>query len=712
MIILGGHMNKILKSTKLIVVALSICMLCSGIVLGSIANTEIPQNINTANNYQTIENDKSYKVVSTKDIAVVNLDDGVKVKGKKAYYAGKIITLPNEHFYMTGLDDARNGLKSGKYGAYIVIPATFSKAVESINDDPQKATIKYTVNADNNDASLASIVNDINSFASVVSENITFIYVSAILEEYHRAQDNTKVILKNDSIDLDNINSISPENLLGRYENVKENNIDFKPSDIDLDKYNIENENIVDSFSRELREAKEENERNFDNIKREGEEVRTGADRFGRFFESLTPLKDASGNSVYSNGLTNIERLLSGHNDRLNSSFNMFDEIFKRQNEQTKNVLQEEANVHLASESNALRSRINLEISGIIENSYRRIFEEEYQNIQRSGMELMTRYIENVIRHELVMDTEERGYLLSRLATASDAIMREDINTATMSNAVSRMRDNIVPTFNVTMNPFVGSNTYLTGLGTAADADFNTIKTTLNFPIEELNEVFRNDIEDVIDNSVSSLAAEVNDKSGEFNEVQRRYMDLLDDYNPYAHLNDSYMSRAANELERSANIAFSEFRDKQTDDEKQVYDIMRLSDENIRLYDESIGKAYDTTMKNVVDVVNALRSKKEDTKSKNSELMSDFSDKLSYTRLGSIGNKDAYDFISSPVEISPNDDSNIEVQSDYMYNMPSKKKSILDNKYTKGAISVGTISFIILMALVINILFKREEKED
>lgn len=712
MIALGGYMNKILKSTKLIVVALSICMLCSGVILGSIVNIDTPQNSAASNYHYKSETDKSYKVVSTKDIAVVNLDDGVKVKGKKAYYAGKIITLPNEHFYMTGLDDARNGLKSGKYGAYIVIPATFSKAVESINDDPQKATIKYTVNADNNDASLASIVNDINSFASVVSENITFIYVSAILEEYHRAQDNTKVILKNDSIDLDNINSISPENLLGRYENVKENNIDFKPSDIDLDKYNIENENIVDSFSRELREAKEENERNFDNIKREGEEVRTGADRFGRFFESLTPLKDASGNSVYSNGLTNIERLLSGHNDRLNSSFNMFDEIFKRQNEQTKNVLQEEANVHLASESNALRSRINLEISGIIENSYRRIFEEEYQNIQRSGMELMTRYIENVIRHELVMDTEERGYLLSRLATASDAIMREDINTATMSNAVSRMRDNIVPTFNVTMNPFVGSNTYLTGLGTAADADFNTIKTTLNFPIEELNEVFRNDIEDVIDNSVSSLAAEVNDKSGEFNEVQRRYMDLLDDYNPYAHLNDSYMSRAANELERSANIAFSEFRDKQTDDEKQVYDIMRLSDENIRLYDESIGKAYDTTMKNVVDVVNALRSKKEDTKSKNSELMSDFSDKLSYTRLGSIGNKDAYDFISSPVEISPNDDSNIEVQSDYMYNMPSKKKSILDNKYTKGAISVGTISFIILMALVINILFKREEKED
>ena len=705
-------MGRILKSTKLMAVALSVCMLCSGIALGSIANTEIPQNSSTANNYQIIESDKSYKVVSTKDIAVVNLDDGVKLKGKKAYYAGKIITLPNEHFYMTGLDDARNGLKSGKYGAYIVIPATFSKAIESINSDPQKATIKYTVNADNNDASLASIVNDINSFASVVSENITFIYVSAILDEYHRAQDNTKVILKNDSIDLDNINSISPESLLGRYENVKENNIDFKPSDIDLDKYNVENENIVDSFSRELREAKEENERNFDNIKREGEEVRTGTDSFGRFFESLTPLRDNSGNSVYSHGLTNIERLLSGHNDRLNSSFNMFDEIFKRQNEQTKNTLQEEANVHLASESNALRSRINLEISSIIENSYRRIFEQEYQNIQRSGMELMRRYIENVIMHELVMDTEEREYLLSKLATASDAIMSENINTATMSNAINSMTDNIAPTFNITMNPFVGSNTYLTGLNTAADTDFNTIKTALNFPIEELNDAFRNDIEDVIDNSVSNMSAEINDKIRDFNDVQRRYIDLLDDYNPYTHLNDSYMSRAANELERSTGMVLSEFRDKQTDDEKKVYDIMRLSDENIRMYDESIGKAYDTTMKNVIDVVNELRSKKESTKSENSELMNDFSDKLSYTRLGSIGNKDAYNFISSPVEIAPNDDSNIEVKSDYMYNPGTKKSNMMDNRYLKGAISVGGISFILLVAIVLNALFNKTEKED
>ena len=162
-------MKNILKSTKLIIVVICVFMLCTGVVLGSFMNIKTHVNSNIGNYYQINEKQNSYKVVSTMDIAVVNLDEGVNLKDKKTYYAGKIITLPNEHFHMTGLDDARNGLKSGEYGAYIVIPATFSKSVESINNDPEKATIKYTINADNNDASLASIVNDINSFAAIVS---------------------------------------------------------------------------------------------------------------------------------------------------------------------------------------------------------------------------------------------------------------------------------------------------------------------------------------------------------------------------------------------------------------------------------------------------------------------------------------------------------------------------------------------------------------
>lgn len=53
-------MSKILNSAKLLVVALSICMLCGGIILGSIVNIDTPQN-SIANNYHyKSETDKSY----------------------------------------------------------------------------------------------------------------------------------------------------------------------------------------------------------------------------------------------------------------------------------------------------------------------------------------------------------------------------------------------------------------------------------------------------------------------------------------------------------------------------------------------------------------------------------------------------------------------------------------------------------------------------
>lgn len=685
-------------------------MLCTGVVFGSFMDIKTQVNSNTGSYYQINEKQNSYKVVSTTDIAVVNLDEGVNLKDKKTYYAGKIITLPNEHFHMTGLDDARNGLKSGEYGAYIVIPATFSKSVESINNDPEKATIKYTINADNNDASLASIVNDINSFASIVSENITFIYVSAILEEYHRAQDNTKLILKNDIIDLNNINNISPESLLGIYENVKENSMDYNPLKIDINKYEVENENIVDLLSRELKEAKIENERDFNNIKKESEEVRAGTIKIQKFFEEITPLKDNSGNSIYSNGLVDVERSIADHNEIVNTSFILFDEIFKRQNEQTKNIIQQEANIHLASESNAMRNRLNLEINYTLANSYRRAFEDEYQNIQRDSMERMRGYIENVIVHELVMENEERDYLLSKLATASDAILNNNINTATMSNAVNVMVRNDYFSFDVAMNPFVGSESYLASLNAVAFNDFNDIKARFNFPMDQFKDTFRNEIEDVIENAVANLVMEINEKASTLNEDQTRYLSVLEDYNPYEHLNDSYIQRATNELQRSAEYVLSEFEKKQMDDEKQVYDILRITDENMRLYDESIYNANEATMKNVIDVVNELRSKKEITKSENTGLMKDFSDKLSYTRIGNLGNKEAYNFISSPIEIFPNEDSNIEVKSDYMYNKRPQKPNVMDNRYIKGVISIGGISFVLLVALALNALFNKTEK--
>ena len=47
-----------------------------------------------------------------------------------------------------------------------------------------------------------------------------------------------------------------------------------------------------------------------------------------------------------------------------------------------------------------------------------------------------------------------------------------------------------------------------------------------------------------------------------------------------------------------------------------------------------------------------------------------------------------------------------------MYNPRTKKTNIMYKRYLKGAISIGVISFILLVAMALNALFNKNEKED
>ena len=707
-------MHKILKSTKLFIAILCIFILCSGIVLNSLMNIEIPENVD-AGGYSIMpayQPGNSYQLASTVDIAVVNLDEGVKLREKTAYYAGKLITFPNEHFHMTGLDDAKKGLEAGIYGAYIVIPATFSKSVESINDKPEKATIQYTVNGDNNSASLAGVVNDINTFASVVSENITYIYVSAILDEYHTAQDNTKTILKNDSADLDNINNISPESLLGEYKYVMEGDTDYDPVEIDMNKYEVNSENIIDTFSIDLRNAIDDNEKDFEGIKKGGSELRSETDVLQKFLQEMDPLKDKQDGYVYAKGFDSIEKLLSGHNKKTQTSFTAIEEIIKTQNQQTKNTLITEANVHLASQSNALQSYVNLEMNNTIQNAYREAFEHEYINFERNGMERMKLYIVSIITHEMDIDYSQREFLLGKLATASDALYAQGVSIATMSNAYNQMMSHIFPQINISIAPFTVSNEIEGNTNAVAFADLDTVKTQMDFPVDEIKTVLKKDVEGAIENSVSDISTEMYNKASDLSRNYDDYLSRLDDYDPYAHLNESYISRASSEMERNMNMALSEMRKKQSDDEKFVYDIRRVFDENLRKYDESINNANEATRQNVINIVNELRSNKESNMVENTKLMEDFSNKLSYTRVGSIGNSEAYNFISSPIKIQPNEDSEIEVKSDLMYNAPSTGGDEKRIMHLKGAASVGVISLILMITMLLYSVVTKEPREE
>ena len=191
------------------------------------------ENYNAAGRSLPVEN-TDVRDISDK-IAIVNLDEGVMSNGKKTIYASQIITIPeNGDLEPTSLSAAQAGLDSGKYGAYIVIPETFSRTVVSINGTPEKCNLSYAINRNASAGTQYRIVHKVLQFIDGVNDDLSYIYLENILSEYHSAQDTAGTVMDNDLKDKAAIDQIRAGDLISTVqipvlESVQN---DIKPLDI------------------------------------------------------------------------------------------------------------------------------------------------------------------------------------------------------------------------------------------------------------------------------------------------------------------------------------------------------------------------------------------------------------------------------------------------------------------------------------------------
>lgn len=171
---------------------------------------------------------------------MVNADEGVYIDGKKVNYAADFMDFPNTNFASTGLMDARDGVENGRYAAYVILPNNFSQAVTSINTKPEKASVVYKV-ADNLRSDVKEdILQDIRDFTTGLSTNISYIYVTSIINEFHGAQDGAETVLKNDEKELKEINDIDSQFLIS----------DFLFPEVKREKWEVETVNFAQHFEK------------------------------------------------------------------------------------------------------------------------------------------------------------------------------------------------------------------------------------------------------------------------------------------------------------------------------------------------------------------------------------------------------------------------------------------------------------------------------
>ena len=199
-----------MKAKKVIFMSLAgVFLLCLGMIAGIFLN---------ANVFSGAAKDAPLKDSGKEKIAVVNMDVGVIEGENEVLYALKLLPYCGVDYTITGLSDAREGLSSGKYDAYVVIPETFSRNVSSINTKPESIILQYSLNKELDGLELQSAERKVEKLKEGLSDSLTKVYLSSVLEGLHSAQNSAAAIISNDKKDAEKLNAISAGDLIAMVE--------------------------------------------------------------------------------------------------------------------------------------------------------------------------------------------------------------------------------------------------------------------------------------------------------------------------------------------------------------------------------------------------------------------------------------------------------------------------------------------------------------
>lgn len=268
---------------------------------------------------------------TVENIAIVNLDKGIPENNMVRYYSQELMNLEADNLVSESLEAARQGIYNGSYAAYVIIPAEFSENAVSLNSVPEKATLEFAVNPNLREDVSRLTMSNIKNFEINLNTNMSYMYVQAILEEFHEVQDSSGIIMKNDNDEMARIMGIAPGSLMTSPEPMTPEWADPDVEDVDFDEAFETNSQIADTLQDSYDEFVLQGEEAFELIK-QGEE--TVIEKLDAFMEAMMEIDietDADGNLVYEQGMIDMSEYLEECEEEFleqkNKIFNRIDAV-------------------------------------------------------------------------------------------------------------------------------------------------------------------------------------------------------------------------------------------------------------------------------------------------------------------------------------------------------------------------------------------------
>jgi hypothetical protein len=162
--------------------------------------------------------DVDMEFIDISDIVVINMDSGTYIDGSYYNFGQELIVSAAPHIDFVSLEIARMDMVNNLIGAYIVIPASFSEDIQSINYQMNQTEIEYRINPYISLPFREIVLEELRTITNLMNQNLSHMYMSAIVRSMHTVQDQAMLIMDNDERDMETLEDINVAEIIAMVE--------------------------------------------------------------------------------------------------------------------------------------------------------------------------------------------------------------------------------------------------------------------------------------------------------------------------------------------------------------------------------------------------------------------------------------------------------------------------------------------------------------
>lgn len=589
----------------------------------------------------------------SKKIAVVNLDEGISGDGRRMSYAEKVLRFPSAEFEYASLETARNGIRSGRYGAYIIIPAVFSRNVESINDAPQVSQLEYAINKSYSGEGQYELLYSVLSFVDSLNNNLSYMYVNNVLKEFHKAQDHAESIMENDLRDKAAIDRIKASDLVALVEIPEMEQEENPAEDLDLSGYTAKDRELAYMLDEEYKDCVHDVQSQIESLRDGGAVLSEVLEELSGQVSQIDLTVDEDGEPIAKRADALLEEELNKQRENALDRKSLARQLteLKSKNEELKHRWEQSNRIYNTDLNAELESIRKQYLSDIRQNLPALQLEYDPQGnliltFENSGQEEEPPSVVISCREgsqELTYSGDPSGlagYIRERCEPSD-----EEMWQVTQAQGLL-YDDNDMP-----QTDAEGRHRMCSSLADDStrqiERALSEVEEAKDLDAERIRDLVREEYTEPMERNAQEVKEAFHQRYQEEADSVAAYKEELGAFAPQA--SDGFVTRNMDEMGRNHQLMQEALTENNLAHQGYADRTAENAREHVKQLKEHIREAKERSDEAVEDGLGEARRVKEETSMANQHILEKFARKLSYTRLGSAENTQVYQFMANPV---------------------------------------------------------------